>query len=49
MAFTQRRKMLRGSLKSLNLNFDELKIAPESRPEELSIEDFCKIANFISK
>ncbi len=44
-AFNQRRKMLRASLKSLNVDFGALGIRPEARAEELSIEDFCKIAN----
>lgn len=44
-AFNQRRKMLRSSLKSLNVDFGALNIRPEARAEELSIEDFCKIAN----
>lgn len=45
VAFGQRRKMLRSSLKSLNLNWDALGIDPSRRAEELSIEEFCKIAN----
>ena len=44
-AFNQRRKMLRSSLKALNVDFEALGIRPEARAEELSIEDFCKIAN----
>ena len=45
LAFGQRRKMLRSSLKSLNLDFDALGIAPTARAEELSVEQFCAIAN----
>lgn len=45
--FSQRRKMLRKSLKSLTNNaeslLEELAIDPTLRPENLSIEDFCKI------
>jgi 16S rRNA A1518/A1519 N6-dimethyltransferase RsmA/KsgA/DIM1 with predicted DNA glycosylase/AP lyase activity len=37
--------MLRASLKSLNLNFDALGIEPTQRAEELSVEQFCAIAN----
>lgn len=47
MAFGQRRKMLRSSLKTLNLDFASLDIAPTARAEELSIEQFCAIANTI--
>jgi 16S rRNA (adenine1518-N6/adenine1519-N6)-dimethyltransferase len=45
LAFGQRRKMLRSSLKSLNLDFAALGIAPTARAEELSVEQFCAIAN----
>ena len=45
-AFGQRRKMLRSSLKKIN--GDELLrgagIAPESRPQEIDIAGFCKLA-----
>ncbi len=45
-AFGQRRKMLRASLRSLggaNM-LTAAGINPQARPEELSIEDFCRIA-----
>ncbi len=46
-AFGQRRKMLRSSLKKIN--GDQLLaaagIAPESRPQDIDIEEFCKLAN----
>jgi len=46
-AFGQRRKMLRSSLKKIN--GDQLLaaagIAPESRPQDIDIEGFCKLAN----
>ena len=47
MAFGQRRKMLRGSLKKINGNqlLAEAGIAPESRPQDIDIERFCKLAN----
>jgi 16S rRNA (adenine1518-N6/adenine1519-N6)-dimethyltransferase len=48
LAFGQRRKMLRSSLKSLNLDFAALGIAPTARAEELSIEQFCAIANTLT-
>jgi len=44
LAFGQRRKMLRRSLKSLQLDFDALHISPTLRAEDLSVIDFCKIA-----
>ena len=46
MAFSQRRKMIKTSLKSINgeIMLKELNILPNLRPENLSIIDFCKIA-----
>lgn len=48
-AFSQRRKMLRSSLKSLTGNplplLKQADINPESRAETLSIQDFCRLAN----
>ena len=46
-AFGQRRKMLRSSLKKLNGDqlLAEAGIAPESRPQDIDIEEFCKLAN----
>ncbi len=44
-AFGQRRKMLRASLKSLNPNFKDIGIDPTQRAENLSIAEFCLIAN----
>jgi 16S rRNA (adenine1518-N6/adenine1519-N6)-dimethyltransferase len=45
-AFAQRRKMLRGSLKSLGgaALLERAGIEPSKRPEELSIETFCTLA-----
>ncbi len=43
-AFNQRRKMLRASLKSFELDFESLGIEPTCRAEELSIEQFCQLA-----
>ncbi len=43
-AFNQRRKMLRSALKSWAFDFDSLGINPEARAEELSVEQFCKLA-----
>ena len=46
MAFSQRRKMIKTSLKNVNgqIILKELNISPNLRPENLSIIDFCKIA-----
>ena len=48
-AFNQRRKMLRSSLKSFNLS-DSLKEEPffTKRPEQLSVDDFVELTNFIA-
>ncbi len=46
-AFGQRRKMLRSSLKPLNLDFSALGIEPTARAEELSVEEFCAIARAV--
>jgi len=43
-AFGQRRKMLRSALKPLNIDLVSLSIDPTRRAEELSVEEFCKIA-----
>ena len=43
--------MLRQSLKNVDNNIvkmlEELDIDPKSRPEEISIEKFCELANII--
>ena len=46
IAFSQRRKMLKSSLKKINGQsiLQELGISPNLRPENLSIIDFCRIA-----
>ena len=50
IAFGQRRKMLRASLKSLFSNTEEtlkiLEIKEENRAENLTIDDFKKLAHF---
>jgi 16S rRNA (adenine1518-N6/adenine1519-N6)-dimethyltransferase len=45
-AFGQRRKMLRSSLKKINGEslLNAAGIAPESRPQDVDIEGFCKLA-----
>ena len=47
LAFGQRRKMLRSSLKKINGDelLAEAGILPESRPQDVDIEQFCKLAN----
>lgn len=56
-AFGQRRKMLRQSLKSLDLKtlgtdparlFEATGIAPTARAEELSVADFCALARLVA-
>jgi 16S rRNA (adenine1518-N6/adenine1519-N6)-dimethyltransferase len=51
MAFNQRRKMLRSSLKKLSPNIEkiltDLNIDPAARAENLSIEEFCLITNHL--
>ena len=50
-AFNQRRKMLRSSLKSLTPNVEkiltDLEIDPAARAENLTIEEFCLLANYL--
>jgi 16S rRNA (adenine1518-N6/adenine1519-N6)-dimethyltransferase len=51
VAFSQRRKMLRSALKPL-FTIDqliELDIKPEKRPEELTIEEFLRLAQALQK
>lgn len=43
-AFGQRRKMIRSSLKPLGINLEALGIDPKIRAENLSIKDFCRLA-----
>ncbi len=49
LAFGQRRKMLRASLKSLGPDVEsriaEAGIEPTQRAEQLSVEDFCRLSN----
>ena len=46
LAFSQKRKMLKSSLKKINGEkiLEELNISSNLRPEDLSVLDFCKIA-----
>ncbi|MDR0485009.1 MAG: 16S rRNA (adenine(1518)-N(6)/adenine(1519)-N(6))-dimethyltransferase RsmA [Alphaproteobacteria bacterium] len=47
MAFSGKRKTIKNSLGKLNLDFEALNINPQKRPQELSLEEFCKISNTI--
>jgi 16S rRNA (adenine1518-N6/adenine1519-N6)-dimethyltransferase len=51
MAFNQRRKMLRSSLKKLSPNIEKIltdsNIDPATRAENLSIEEYCLITNHL--
>jgi 16S rRNA (adenine1518-N6/adenine1519-N6)-dimethyltransferase len=49
-AFSQRRKMLRNTMKGMlsDVGFADLGIAPTLRPEDVSVEDYVRIANYLS-
>lgn len=49
-SFAQRRKMLRNNLKGIlgDQDFERLGIAPTARAEELSVDDYVRIANALS-
>jgi 16S rRNA (adenine1518-N6/adenine1519-N6)-dimethyltransferase len=47
MAFNGRRKTIKNSLQQLNLNLEEIGINFNKRAEELTLEEFCLIANNI--
>jgi len=49
VAFGHRRKMLRSSLKSLDIDIAGLGIDPRARAENLSIEEFCLLSQFINR
>lgn len=50
-AFAQRRKMLRNNLKGIldDAGFAALGIAPTLRPEDLPVDDYVRIANYLTK
>jgi 16S rRNA (adenine1518-N6/adenine1519-N6)-dimethyltransferase len=48
-AFGQRRKMLRASLKPLNLDLASLGIEPTARAEDIDVLSFCKLAQAYEK
>lgn len=47
LAFTGKRKTIRNSLKSLNIDFTALNIDPNLRAEEISVQDYCDLANYL--
>jgi 16S rRNA (adenine1518-N6/adenine1519-N6)-dimethyltransferase len=47
MAFNQRRKMLRNSLSTLNIDLDVCKVDFKRRPEQLTVSEFIDISNNI--
>jgi|TARA_B110000008_G_C16530055_1_gene387755 16S rRNA A1518/A1519 N6-dimethyltransferase RsmA/KsgA/DIM1 with predicted DNA glycosylase/AP lyase activity len=47
-SFANKRKGIKNNLKKLNIDFEELKINPLARAEELSIESFIAIFKTIS-
>jgi 16S rRNA (adenine1518-N6/adenine1519-N6)-dimethyltransferase len=49
-AFSQRRKMLRNTLKSIlsDAGFAELGIVPTCRAEDVAVEDYVRIANYLT-
>ncbi len=47
-AFNKRRKMLRQSLKSYAIDWDKIKIDPTKRAEELTVKDYCHIAQSLN-
>ncbi|CAL4042263.1 Ribosomal RNA small subunit methyltransferase A [Buchnera aphidicola (Takecallis arundicolens)] len=51
LAFQKRRKILNNSLKYLidKTNLIKLNINPELRSENISVKEYCKIANFLSE
>lgn len=50
VAFAQRRKMLRNTLKGVldDAGFAALEISPTLRPEDVSVDDYVRIANYLS-
>jgi len=49
-AFSQRRKMLRNTLKGTlsDAGFGELGIDPTRRAEDIPVEDYVRIANYLT-
>lgn len=51
VAFAQRRKMLRNTLKGVldDAGFAALEISPTLRPEDVSVDDYVRIANYLTR
>jgi len=47
-AFSSRRKRLSNGLKLFELDWDALPVTPDQRPDQLSVEDYVKIAQAVS-
>lgn len=47
LAFQQRRKRLSNSLKTLELDFDQLPVDPGARPDQLGTQDYLAIAQYL--
>ncbi|MCZ6618476.1 MAG: 16S rRNA (adenine(1518)-N(6)/adenine(1519)-N(6))-dimethyltransferase RsmA [Gammaproteobacteria bacterium] len=47
-AFSQRRKRVSNALKSLTFDWEVIGIAADARPDQLSVEDFVKLANALA-
>tara|TARA_R110000868_G_scaffold69261_1_gene204175 strand:+ start:52626 stop:53393 length:768 start_codon:yes stop_codon:yes gene_type:complete len=46
-AFNQRRKTLRNCLKPYKIDYDQVDINPQQRPEQLSVQDYVTLANHV--
>lgn len=47
MAFLAKRKTIRNNLKHLNINLKDLSINPQLRPQDISVEQYCRLAKYI--
>ena len=49
MSFSSRRKNIRNNLKKVGFNWDELEIDSNLRPEEVSLEEYLKLAKALKQ
>jgi 16S rRNA (adenine1518-N6/adenine1519-N6)-dimethyltransferase len=49
MSFSSRRKNIRNNLKKVALNWDELEIDSNLRPEDVSLEEYLKLAKALKE
>ena len=49
MSFSSRRKNIRNNLKKVGFNWDELEIDSNLRPEEVSLEEYLKLAKALKE